>query len=140
MEESPATLYSKLLKLSEREEEAFRAEDLDELATCVQHRSELLHQINDFEAQNLYADAADRERRASQLMHVSELHERALAMVQVMLGQCGQAILDLGTRRRARRAYRTARRQHAAQAGESTVQSDNASKRDRKQNEQRSAV
>ena len=104
-------LYEQLLKLAEKEEQAITADNLGELEACMRRKEEIvtkLCEIESKEGQNGPSECSEGVARL--LEQVASRHEHVRERIKAMLGECQDAILEIRTGQRARRAYYRARK------------------------------
>jgi len=107
------TLYEQLLKLVEREEQAIAANHLGELRACTRRKQEIVARLREIESEKGQDGAQDANQGAELVRLLGQVvirQERATARIQAMLLECGKAILEVRSARRACRAYYRSRK------------------------------
>jgi hypothetical protein len=99
-------LYEQLLRLAEKEEQAIAADNLGELEACMSRKEEIVIELREIESKESQNGPSERGQEVARLLQeVTTRHERVRESIKAMLGECQDAILEIRTGQRARRAY-----------------------------------
>ncbi len=115
-------LCERLLKVTEEEQRALDVDDVDSLEACIRRKQEIVGDFKDSIGRRTEAGLPQLDDAAGRLLEqVIERHVAVRDGVKRMLLDCQEAILGIGTGRRAHRAYQKAGKKGSrSTAGQST--------------------
>jgi hypothetical protein len=99
-------LCEQLLKLTEKEEQALIADNIEELEACVKRKEEIVKKLRELESKKGHNEPLEySEQAASLLERIIISQERVSDSIKAMLGECQDAILEIRAGQQAQRAY-----------------------------------